>query len=503
MTSIPYDPTLQLGQVIQLEKIQDLKDIAEAQKPLDLALAKLNNITKTSYKLKMIYSELENLEIEKEKLKPVDDELRKVKDKIATAAIEYGQTALKVLQDVEKLKLSHTQKKISVSVESPLDFSASEVKQFPLAFDSLTFDVQYVRNETNDQSDSSHAKQVAMMGSAGISGGIGVNAFSSSLSTASTLSSSVQQQTSSHKIEGTVVITANCTHKNADIIEPFRIDPEKAISAWNYTFPKDQIKTTPQDIFEAAIGDYKTPPSEKPALHILSGCTKGSSFVGLVHILQQEDSTSSNSAYAYSQSVQASMEFDMWATSLRGGYGSSSSRSASKNSMNSSSAVNCHCSILCRGLIPSIVASDVTTTIQKMDMDPETVMSQLSAITESSNAGVNSSMESQMEEGRKGGQFMSLNRDYMDNTVANISEQQTEANKVIDQNSMMTAFQDYVDKASAGESGVPINFYIKRLTKNDVAKSYIRRFYPTGILTPKDAQRGTLGQEPAGDEGGE
>ena len=64
----------------------------------------------------------------------------------------------------------------------------------------------------------------------------------------------------------------------------------------------------------------------------------------------------------------------------------------------------------------------------------------------------------------------------------------------------MTAFEDYITKASEGESGIPINFYIKRLTKNDVAKAYIRKYYPSGITTGKQAQEAQIGIAPK--EGG-
>jgi len=495
MSSIPYDPTLQLGQIVDLEKIHDLQAIAALQKPLDLALEKLNNVTKTSYKLKMIYRELDNLDIGTDKLEPMVTEMQKVMNKIASCALAYGQTALTVIKAVEDLKTSQEQKTIGVSVESPLDYSASSVVQFPLAFDSMTFDVQYIRNESNDQSDSSHAKSVSKMNS-NKTEGVGVKNKETTISASST-HETVTKQTSNHKIEGTIVITANCTHKNADIIEPFRINPEKAVAAWNYTFPKDKIDTGPAKIFAAALDDHKTPPADKDALNMISGCTKGSSFVGMIHILQSEKSDSSSNASSYASSVSNKMEKDMWMNSSSGGYGNSKGFAKSLSAMNSTSNVDCHVSIQCRGMIPSIVANDLTTTVQSMDMDPETVMANLSAIQEAGNQGVNTTMESQMGEGKRGGQFISLSNEYMNTSVTNIAEKQTEANKVIDQNSMMSAFEDYVEKAQAGECGIPINFYIKRLTKNDVAKCYIRKFYPSGRVTSaRDAQKAQIGQVP-------
>jgi len=492
MSSIPYDPTLVLGNLIDLKKIENLQKLAELQKPLDLAFAKLNNVTKTSYKLKMVQTEMINLGVGKDKLKGFNAELEDVMRKIADAAISYGVIALDVVKKVQKEKLKQGQKTISLNIESPLDFGKSSVKQFPIAYDSLTFDVSYVRNEENVQSDYSHANTVSKVSSDKGSHSSGNH----NNNDGSTENSTTLTQTQNHDIEGTVVISARATHKNADVIEPFVIDPEKAVTAWNYTYPKDLLNVDPQSIMKAALDDFKTKSDKKPAINILSSVTKGSSFTGLVHILKKESSDSSQSASAYASGIKNSQEFDQWYNASNGGYGNSSSFSSSAKSMLSDSEITSHCSVICRGLIPSIVASDVTSTIQSMDMDPEAVMGQLAAIQDAGNQGVNSSMQSQSEEGKRGGQFMKLNSEYMKNSVSAISEKQNANNKVIDVNSLMTAFEDYCAKAMAGESGIPINFYFKRLTKSDVAKVYLRRFYPSGITSAKDATRGQLGQEP-------
>jgi len=496
MSSIPYDPTLVLGQIVQLEKIEALMAIAEAQKPLDLAFAKMNNVIKTSYKLKMIHTEMVNLGVEEDKLQGFTDELDTVMKKISKAAIEYGTTAVQVTDNVEKLKNKQAQKTISYEIESPMDYAKSTVTQFPLAFDSLTFDVQYVRNESNDQTDDTHARTIAKMHS-------DKQKNVKSGSNASSIINNVKNQTQNHKIDGTIVITAQATHKNADIIEPFVMDPEKAVTAWNYTYPKDKIKVDPQSIFKAALADFKGNPADKPALSIISGASRASSFVGFVHILTTEKTTSKDDSTSttFAKQFEEKIKYNMWMNAAGGGYGESSSFAQSMKSMMSTSDIDCHCSLICEGIIPSIVCSEVVATVQSMDMDPETVMGQLSAIQDAGNSGVNSAMESQTEEGKRGGQFMSLNSEYMKNSVSNISDMESAANKVIDQNSLMTAFEDYITKAMAGESGIPVNFYIKRLVKNDIAKIYIRKFYPSGISDSKQAQRGQLGEAPAEGDG--
>ena len=75
--------------------------------------------------------------------------------------------------------------------------------------------------------------------------------------------------------------------KMATELAPFIMDPEKAIDAWNQTYPSDTIPSDPTAMAALINVDNKN------KLHILSGKTIGSSFVGLVHFEQHENTNSS------------------------------------------------------------------------------------------------------------------------------------------------------------------------------------------------------------------
>eukprot|EP00547_Thalassionema_nitzschioides_P002264 CAMPEP_0194217900 /NCGR_PEP_ID=MMETSP0156-20130528/22495_1 /TAXON_ID=33649 /ORGANISM="Thalassionema nitzschioides, Strain L26-B" /LENGTH=68 /DNA_ID=CAMNT_0038947061 /DNA_START=23 /DNA_END=229 /DNA_ORIENTATION=+ len=62
----------------------------------------------------------------------------------------------------------------------------------------------------------------------------------------------------------------------------------------------------------------------------------------------------------------------------------------------------------------------------------------------------------------------------------------------------MTAFEDYVNKAIEGSCGVPTAYYMKDLHKADIAKCYIKRFFPNGATSQKQAMAGQLGTTPEG-----
>eukprot|EP00548_Thalassiothrix_antarctica_P021051 CAMPEP_0194193836 /NCGR_PEP_ID=MMETSP0154-20130528/75254_1 /TAXON_ID=1049557 /ORGANISM="Thalassiothrix antarctica, Strain L6-D1" /LENGTH=619 /DNA_ID=CAMNT_0038918209 /DNA_START=171 /DNA_END=2031 /DNA_ORIENTATION=+ len=615
--SIPFDPSMVLGQVVEKQKITNLQTIADIQKPLNQAHDALNNVLRTIYKLNMVKTEMENIGVDDDSIEAFEANITALEDSVVEAAIGYGTTATKVFEQLEAEQEKQGQNQISLGIESPMDYGKSEVTQFPLSFDSLEFDVQYMRNEMIDQTSSADSKQskekessfktenitsggvttvtkhkirkwwwqrqryrytstttpVKIEGTSKtttestnnnnsnltkqyenhkIEGTIVISAIATHKN-ASVISpfvldpikavsawnytypedqirtepnnilsaalddfkynnnnSSLLKQYENHKIEGTIVISAIATHKNASVISPFVLDPIKAVSAWNYTYPEDQIRTEPNNILSAALDDFKGDPSKKPTLDILSGCAKSSSFVGFVHIMQNEKTTSSQSAASAIEEVKSSFEKDAWQSSASGGFGTSNTSSSTAKSLNSTSFIQNHANIVCQGIIPSIVCNEVTTAVKRMAPDAAKIMEQQSAIAEASAASAggegegeeesSGDVEQSIEGGKKGAQFQTLNSEHLANTVSNLSEYQTEANKVIDTNSMMTALDDFIVKATEGEGGVPTSFYIKHLTKNDIAKEYIKKFYPNGLKSAADRRKGMLGISSGEDE---
>ena len=119
-----------------------------------------------------------------------------------------------------------------------------------------------------------------------------------------------------------------------------------------------------------------------------------------------------------------------------------------------------------------------------------------SAINGASSGNVNKTMSESAGDAATGNSFIELNNEHLTNAVSALGDETRITNQVIDTNSMMTAFQDYVNKCIEGNCGVPINFFLKELTKPQIAKIYIRKFYPNGATNRKDAMKGQLGQEP-------
>jgi hypothetical protein len=56
-------------------------------------------------------------------------------------------------------------------------------------------------------------------------------------------------------------------------------------------------------------------------------------------------------------------------------------------------------------------------------------------------------------------------------------------NQIIDTTSMMQALDDYIQKCLAGNIGVPINYYLKPITRSQLAQMWMAKYYPGRFLS--------------------
>mmetsp|Transcript_27889 Transcript_27889/g.31887 ORF Transcript_27889/g.31887 Transcript_27889/m.31887 type:complete len:496 (+) Transcript_27889:152-1639(+) len=472
MSSIPADPTLILGNLIDPQKIKQLGLIANAQAPSEDARERLSRLILSGYKLDMVYKQMVNMKASEKTLKELNAEKNEFKKQISEAAIKYAKATVKSQRKVMKLKEKGPQTMISINPESPVNFKKSKVTNRELGMDSMKMDVQFFRQET--VSSEEHAQTVSSFVQ---------NSFQDWGTDSKTTKemtkdshSATKTQASNHNLEGTIVIITNCTHKEATIIDPCVIDAKKAIAAWNFTFPSNTIPPDNEGTIKQ-IATKKQQQNSKTVLHILSACTRGSSFVGFVHILKVDSSKeeSGEKAKKEAKEMKKEIEREMYTSSLSGKFGGEDlAKRLSKLSKLSN-----HCSLVCQGVIPNIACNTLSTTIKSLKPKPRDILNQINALKMNSNPMNNSkSMKAMAVTARKGAQFMAVSKEYTKTTVSAIMKSQNEKNKIIDIESLMTAFGDYLEAASRGKSGVPINFYIKTLTQQEIAKCYMNEKNP-------------------------
>ncbi len=309
---------------------------------------------------------------------------------------------------------------------------------------------------------------------------------------------SMEEQHANHNIEGTIVLTANCTHQVANVFAPFVLDPEKGIRAWNVYVSDQKIDPTDRGSMETAITGAK---AEDAGMYLLSGATYGSSFVAMVHLLQDETTDQSSSSSDIGGTLSAAISKNLVVSNMSGKFGLSSEFSKTLNNLLSTSNIQNHASCITMGIIPSIKSNAVASTVNTLNPDPQQIMAQLGAIqgaTEGTISGNTS--EGQAATAKNGQSFMTLKNDYVTNVVSALGDQDTANNQVIDTNSMMTAFDDYVQKAIAGGCGVPITYFLKPITSRQLAEAYLAKFAPGEFVEESSGDDNATG--PRGQGGG-
>lgn len=551
----PFDNTLVLGQLLDPKQIKLLEDLAAIDHPENMADRKLRKLMLSERKLTGIHEQMDQF-IDKsdttstKKLGEMYESLQLVKDRIGKAAEDLIDKTLDALDKKDEFRSNQEQKRIGVSIESPIDFTLSSTAVFPLSSDGMEFDVQYFRSETNKETTdttisnelgreiasgkSGQAKDEKVGGqsskkiqeqvtdfvrtwmthsntaaSSQASAGNSGNVFSvpemrntsqvGQTETASSVKETMSNQTQNHDIQGTLVIVANCTHKNADVISPCILDPVKLLSAWNQTYPDDRLSTESHAMFTAALELKGERQNKTNALHLLTGVTRASSFIGMAHILRQKTSDSSQNADQQATKIREIVEQQ---ASVGANTGQTTERLNSAanqiSKMMSSSNIFSHCSLVTKGIIPNIAASDIESTVKTLEPSPSKMLQQMNAIKSSGDKSVDDLSDANLNakkvaEARTGAQFLEMSNEFAKDTVSAIKTKEANKSKIIDTNSMMNAFTDYIKKAQEGNCGIPVNFYIKKIDKGLVARTYINVFYPTGVTDGMSASMGAIG----------
>jgi hypothetical protein len=155
-STIPYDPSLVLGNIVSQAKLDNLVAISALQAPVDAAEDTLNSFIALKRSIDMTVQEMINMEID-----PADliKESQDVGTQIKTAATDYAKAKLEAEKSIQPLKAKI--RTVNDEVESPIDYNKSQLKQMALAADSLKMNSQYFAFDENAQNSTTHAATVA------------------------------------------------------------------------------------------------------------------------------------------------------------------------------------------------------------------------------------------------------------------------------------------------------------------------------------------------------
>lgn len=484
-TEIPYDSSLVLGNLVSKERLEILEQIADTQAPVNASEEKMNNTIELRRSLDMTIAELSNLNVDVSQLVA---KLAEVNSEISQSAQEYANARLESEKTVIDLKSKL--RSIKDSIESPIDYNKTQIKKMPISSDSLKMNSQYFSYDENRQSSSNTMSSIKSFITESMDSIFG---YKESSEAASAAQSQIASQREHHDIEGTLIITCVCTYKDAQLLAPFILNVDKAINAWNDMYPDKMIKMDdPATVAQIAAEDA-TKVEEK--LCLLSGATYGASFIGMVHVLKSSSTTSSQSMFSAAESMQGAMEVGGWFADYSGGVGVDTSFSDSVKNLLSSQNIQSHITMVVNGSIPSIVSNKFEYAIKQFSkFDPQEMGNDLAAM-QSENAGQKDTVSSAAQKSREGGKLVAMQSTRIKSVLSGVSNCDKESNQLLDTNSLMTSFEDFVKKALSGNIGIPINFYLKSITRAQIAKMWVNKYYPGRFLniSGDDSEQGQQG----------
>lgn len=473
---IPYDPSIALGNIVDPKKLEVLEKISELNAPVDAAENRMNELIAFKRSIDNTIQELGSMHVNTDKLYEQSTDVGK---QIEDAAVNYAKTKLEAKTGILEIKSSPV---VSSSWESPLDYNRTQIKKMPLSADSMNMNVQYFSLDQNSQNAKTQSENIQAFISSEFKF-LG-NDFSEQASKAA--ASQINSQYSKHDISGTLVIAVSCTHKDAALLAPCVIDVDKAIRVWNSMYTDDMLKTDdPMNIMRTAAAG--STPDEK-AMTIVSGATYGSCFVGMVHILNRSISMSSEQMNSIIDKIQSQCKAASWFADISGGFGMSGQFASDIKNLLSTQNISSHCTLTTKGSIPSIKANSVKLAVKEFaKFDGEASMKQLAALQNATSTEMDS-VDKSAESARTGQQMISLKNAQIEGVLSGLSEIDDKENKILDINSMMNAFEDYIDKALNGQLGMPVNYYLKPITKSQLAQMWVNKYFPNKFLKVSTAE---------------
>lgn len=468
-STIPYDPSLVLGNIVSKEKLENIVQISKLQTPADAAESELNSLIALKRSIDMTIQEMIGMGIDADE---IIQESQNVGDQIKKAVVNYAKAKIKSEKQIQPLKSKMNA--VNESVESPIDYNKSQLKKLAISSDSLQMNCQYFSFDQNSQSSASHAATV----SAFVSESLSIFGEGRSSQASASAQAQMNSQHSRHSIAGTLVVTITCTHKNAQVFAPYILDVDKAVRVWNAMNPKNMMKTNNPASMAKIEATSET--QGDGSFNILSGATYGSSFVGMVHVLNTTESQSSQSMESIAASMQETFDIGGWFASGTGGFGVSSSFSNSAKNLLSTQNVTSHATLITMGIIPSIKSNQVAMAVKSFtDFDPKKSMEELATL-QGATASENNTIGEAATAARTGEQMIQLKNATIAATLSGVSDIDDGQNQIIDTNSMMTALEDYVNKCIEGGDnlGVPVNYYLKPITQSEIARAWLAKYYP-------------------------
>ncbi|HEX8563517.1 MAG TPA: hypothetical protein VF676_11110 [Flavobacterium sp.] len=458
-TSIPFDhPSLVLGNIADQKVLNILANITKHQSLITASRDTLNSLIMMKRSIGMTINELTDLGID---TSAIQDKLTEINQSITDSATAYLTASMENSNEILQQRQELSSLAVMQVAESPVDFLRSELKSLPLASESLNFDSQYFSYSTS-LTDTTIANIEKYVRNSTSSLGAGAE------KAAAAASSQINMQLQNHSIAGTLIITATCTHSNVKMFTPLVIDPDKAIAAWNAAssnpIDTDKLKLNPD-----STGDT----DEAEVLQLLSGAAYGSSFIGMVHILNSDSGNSNTDpSDGFQEMLEEKLKQGSWIKGASGDFGVDASFINEVKQLLNNQSISSHVSVIVLGAVPTIASGKLKMGIKMLGGVKDAVVIREAAALETPGTLVSDARNRTAEVSTKNAKNQAI--------IKELGKIDHEANNVMDINSLMNAFDNYLAavKDKSGNMGIPISFTVKNLTRAQITNLWKDKYFP-------------------------
>jgi len=492
---IPYDSSMVLGGVVDDERLKTLMAHASLQRDLETAEDNYNAAVRNKLSIDMSVAQLSQMKMGGN-YNQIKETFKKLHQASGEQEMIVMESLLKVVEARRAYEQGHVdmmkareQTKIGIAPESPMNYDEKLLNKVPTGTPGLKMDVQYFKCEKGYQQSRAHVSKVVNYTREKTKKWWGSQ--SSSINEKDT-ESHMNQQVECNEVMGTLVISANATHKLAHFYDA-EYDAAKLLRAWNMKVQGSNIEL-PGKVDE--LYDEWTQPKDEsyededePKIAIITGQTYGSAFVGFIHFVRKSETTS-NSDTSKSNKLppgarqarlgRAKLKMDVhhWWNSYSGSSGLDGTTASEIKNMFSNNEVSTHISVQTFGIIPSIASKGVSSSLKKFaKFDPIETNNSLAAMASQKKPDI-----PKFEQGKRAaiaaGQVKGLKRAKIEAVLAGIGETDKLNNQEMTMNSMMLAFDDYTNHVKTADGGTPLAFFISEIRRSDVISAWMKQFRP-------------------------
>lgn len=466
-SSIPFDhPSLVLGHVVNTDLLNLLEKIASLQARTDAAFERMNSFIAMRRGLSMTINELVGLGVDITELKTKIADLNR---KVSDAARDYMTARITNDTGVQQLREEVASIENVAGLESPLDFTGVQVARLALASDSIKIDVQYFSYGSNDDT---QATAISGIESAIRETTSPLGPTARDVPKAAT--AQINQQFKNHSLVGTLVITASATHRSSAMLEPLKLDVDKAVEVWNSVHSRAGEGINTADLASMIqVSEAQEGAADAKNLTLLTGANYGSSFIGMVHMVNNEV-TATGLAAEQEKALQEQLRLGGWMKAATGGFGVDESVLDNVRKLLSTQNVSTHVNLIVLGCVPSLASSQLRAGVATLLDDQQRVAASPQGQSYESRQTASSMADASL----KGGQQVALQSGLMQGVIQGLGTIDHGSNKVVDLNTLMSAFDNYITQVSDIKSvGIPISFFFKKISKGHIARLWLDKYF--------------------------